>query len=84
MSSWTDFILQNEERDGVRLTWNVWPSTRIEATKLVVPMAAMVTPLKERPDLPPAQYEPVLCGRSQCRAVLNPLWYVARSSHTIT
>lgn len=38
-------------------------------------MAAMVTPIKERPDLPPAQYEPVLCGRSQCRAVLNPLWY---------
>ncbi len=37
-------------------------------------MAAMVTPLKERPDLPPAQYDPVLCGRPQCRAVLNPLW----------
>ena len=40
-------------------------------------MAAMVTPLKERPDLPPAQYEPVLCGRPQCRAILNPLWWVS-------
>lgn len=35
MSSWGEFIQQNEDRDGVRLTWNVWPSTRIEATKLV-------------------------------------------------
>ncbi|XP_011410444.1 PREDICTED: protein transport protein Sec23A-like isoform X2 [Amphimedon queenslandica] len=76
MSTWADFIQQNEDRDGVRLTWNVWPSTRIEAAKLVVPMAAMITPLKERPELPPAQYEPVLCGRSQCRAVLNPLCQV--------
>lgn len=94
MATWTEFIQQNEERDGVRCTWNVWPSTRIEATKMVrgeesmrecqrsvcctclqvVPMAVMVTPLKERPDLPPIAYEPVLCGRAQCRAVLNPLW----------
>lgn len=35
----------------------------------------MVTPLKERPDMPPICYDPVLCSRSQCRAVLNPLWY---------
>lgn len=35
MSTWADFIQQNEDRDGVRLTWNVWPSTRIEAAKLV-------------------------------------------------
>ena len=40
----------------------------------VVPLAAMIAPLKERPDLPPIGYEPVLCGRAQCRAVLNPLW----------
>lgn len=35
MATWTDFIQQNEDRDGVRFTWNVWPSTRIEATKMV-------------------------------------------------
>lgn len=35
MATWADFIQQNEDRDGVRLTWNVWPATRIEATKLV-------------------------------------------------
>ena len=41
----------------------------------VVPLAAVITPLKERPDMPPICYDPVLCGRAQCRAVLNPLWY---------
>ena len=35
MASWAEYIQQNEERDGVRLTWNVWPATRIEASKLV-------------------------------------------------
>lgn len=45
----------------------------------VIPVAAMVTPLKERPDMPPICYDPVLCSRSQCRAVLNPLWWVNTS-----
>ena len=35
MATWGDFINQNEDRDGVRFTWNVWPSTRVEASKLV-------------------------------------------------
>ena len=94
MATWNDFINQNEDRDGIRFTWNVWPSTRIESSKMVfsytgsygssgvtvtvfmqvVPLASMITPLKERPDLPPICYEPVLCSKTQCRAVLNPLW----------
>jgi len=60
-----------EERDGVRLSWNVWPSSRIEATRTVVPIAALYTPLKQREDLPPVLYEPVTC-KPPCRAVLNP------------
>ncbi|CAG8779567.1 10171_t:CDS:2, partial [Acaulospora colombiana] len=27
-----------EDRDGLRLSWNAWPSSRIEATRTVVPM----------------------------------------------
>ncbi|CAF0817521.1 unnamed protein product [Didymodactylos carnosus] len=72
MSTYQEFIVQNEERDGVRFTWNVWPSSRLEATRLVVPLGCLFTPLKERSDLPLIQYEPVLCTRSTCRAVLNP------------
>uniref|UniRef100_A0A673ASN5 Protein transport protein SEC23 n=1 Tax=Sphaeramia orbicularis TaxID=375764 RepID=A0A673ASN5_9TELE len=76
MATFPEYIAQNEERDGVRFSWNVWPSSRLEATRMVVPVASLFTPLKERPDLPPIQYEPVLCSRATCRAVLNPLCQV--------
>uniref|UniRef100_A0A8C3M6E9 Protein transport protein SEC23 n=1 Tax=Chrysolophus pictus TaxID=9089 RepID=A0A8C3M6E9_CHRPC len=76
MATYLEFIQQNEERDGVRFSWNVWPSSRLEATRMVVPLACLLTPLRERPDLPPVQYEPVLCSRPTCKAVLNPLCQV--------
>ncbi|NWQ67002.1 SC23A protein, partial [Neopipo cinnamomea] len=76
MATYLEFIQQNEERDGVRFSWNVWPSSRLEATRMVVPLACLLTPLKERIDLPPVQYEPVLCSRLTCKAVLNPLCQV--------
>lgn len=69
-----DFIESAEDIDGVRFNWNVWPTTRIEAAKVVLPLACLFTPLKEsntRP-LPPIQYEPILCNRPSCKAVLNP------------
>ena len=30
----------------MRLSWNVWPSSRLEATRIVVPIGAFYTPLK--------------------------------------
>ncbi|AOW05529.1 uncharacterized protein YALI1_E20269g [Yarrowia lipolytica] len=59
-----------EEKDGVRFSWNCIPSTRIEASRTVVPISALYTPLKEKPNLPVLQYEPIAC-RPPCRAVLN-------------
>ncbi|XP_015668008.1 protein transport protein Sec23B [Protobothrops mucrosquamatus] len=76
MATYLEFIQQNEERDGVRFSWNVWPSSKLEATRMVVPLACLLTPLKERLDLPPVQYEPVLCSRPTCKTVLNPLCQV--------
>ncbi|ORX93438.1 copii coat protein [Basidiobolus meristosporus CBS 931.73] len=60
-----------EYQDGVRFSWNVFPSTRIEASRAVVPISCVYTPLKEREDIPPVYYEPVAC-KPPCRAVLNP------------
>ncbi|KAF9648469.1 hypothetical protein BDM02DRAFT_3144262 [Thelephora ganbajun] len=60
-----------EDRDGIRLSLNVWPSSRIEATRTVVPISALYTPLKHREDLPPVLYDPVAC-KPPCRAILNP------------
>lgn len=76
MATYEEYIQQNEDRDGVRFTWNVWPSSRIEATRLVVPLGCLYQPIKERPDLPPIQYDPVLCTKNTCRAILNPLCQV--------
>ncbi|KAL6762935.1 hypothetical protein V8C86DRAFT_2509254 [Haematococcus lacustris] len=65
----TDFA-QLEEIDGVRLTWNIWPNSKLEATKSVIPFAALYTPNKKLPNLQVLPYEPVMC--KQCTAVLNP------------
>ncbi|KAF4591521.1 protein transporter SEC23 [Ophiocordyceps camponoti-floridani] len=64
-----------EDRDGVRLSWNVFPSSRMEASRLVVPIGALYTPLKEKPDSPLLQFEPVTC-KQPCRSVLNPFCQV--------
>jgi protein transport protein SEC23 len=48
MATYQEFIQQNEDRDGVRVSWNVWPSSRLEATRMVVPLGVLFTPLKER------------------------------------
>ncbi|XP_021966081.1 protein transport protein Sec23A isoform X2 [Folsomia candida] len=76
MATYAEFIQSQEDRDGVRLSWNVWPSSKLEATRLVVPLGCLFTPLKERNDLPPIAYDPVLCTRGNCRAILNPLCQV--------
>ncbi|KAJ1947234.1 GTPase-activating protein S23, partial [Linderina pennispora] len=60
-----------EDQDGIRCSWNVLPNTRIEATRCVVPVSTLYTILKDRPELPPVGYEPVMC-KAPCRAVLNP------------
>ncbi|KAF1940800.1 hypothetical protein EJ02DRAFT_512883 [Clathrospora elynae] len=60
-----------EDHDGVRLSWNTFPSSRMEASRLVVPIGALYTPLKEKADTPLLQYQPVVC-RAPCKAVLNP------------
>ncbi|CAG8496860.1 7983_t:CDS:2, partial [Cetraspora pellucida] len=60
-----------EEQDGTRFSWNVFPASRLDATRIVVPISCLYTPLKEREDLPPIFYEPVTC-RPPCRAILNP------------
>lgn len=64
-----------EDRDGVRLSWNTFPSSRMEASRLVVPIGALYTPLKEKTDTPLLQYAPVAC-RPPCKAVLNPFCQV--------
>ncbi|KAH3902446.1 GTPase-activating protein SEC23 SCDLUD_000023 [Saccharomycodes ludwigii] len=62
----------NEDVNGIRFSWNVFPATRSDANKNVVPIGCLYTPLKEREDLPLASYNPVLCNGPQCKSILNP------------
>ena len=59
-----------EAYDGVRFVWNAWPLSRLEANRLVIPLGAVVTPLKQVEGLTSLQYEPVRCRG--CQGVLNP------------
>lgn len=62
-----------EEMDGLRWSWMTWPSSRLEATRCIVPFGCMYTPLKRLKEsrfpgfLP---YDPVRC--KSCTSVLNP------------
>ncbi|CAI9113143.1 OLC1v1013689C1 [Oldenlandia corymbosa var. corymbosa] len=56
--------------DGVRMTWNNWPRTKVELSKCVIPLAASVSPIRPHPEIFSVPYPPLRC--KQCTAVLNP------------
>ena len=69
-----------ESRDGVRMTWNVWPGTKTEANTLsTIPLAISYTPLhswaqnnngNDRRGVSVLPYSPLRC--KSCRSFLNP------------
>lgn len=63
-------FVQLEDLDGVRMIWNVWPSSRLEAAKCVIPFGVFYTPAKQTAQLQTVDYEPVSC--KSCGSVLNP------------
>ncbi|CBI39378.3 unnamed protein product, partial [Vitis vinifera] len=52
------------------MTWNVWPRTKVEASKCVIPIAASVSPIRSHPDIPTLPYAPLRC--KTCISLLNP------------
>ena len=52
-----------EATDGVRFSWNVWPSSRLEATRMSVPLGCLYTPNKKIPGLLQLPYKPVSTTR---------------------
>ncbi|GAB4844046.1 Protein transport protein S23 E [Ancistrocladus abbreviatus] len=71
----TEMVNTDQEGiDGVRMTWNVWPRTKVEASKCVIPIAASISPIRPHPDIPTLPYAPLRC--KTCVAVLNPFCQV--------
>ncbi|KAL7713495.1 Protein transport protein SEC23 [Entamoeba marina] len=66
-------IDQIEQQDGVRLSWNVWPSTKTEAEKyLDIPLGLVYQPLRGTiTEANQIEYnnQPIRC---QCGAYVNP------------
>lgn len=63
-------VADPEGIDGVRMTWNVWPRTKVEASKCVIPIAASISLIRPHPDILTLPYAPLRC--KTCIAVLNP------------
>jgi protein transport protein SEC23 len=59
-----------EEVDGVRYSWNVWPTKKVEEEKMVVPIGCVYSPLRKNASTV-VQYNPIMC-KGPCRTVLNP------------
>jgi protein transport protein SEC23 len=69
-----DGVYSSESRNGVRCTWQYWPPNKLTATRNVIPVAMMYTPLKPIEGMALVEYEPVRC--QNCKGVLNPLVFV--------
>lgn len=63
---------QAEELDGVRLTFNAFPTTVDLARSAQCPLACIYKPLLSRQDIALVEYEPVVCPSAQCKGLLNP------------
>ena len=67
-----------EELDGVRMPWNIWPSSRVEALKCVIPFSALYTPNK------PLQHLQVSCihfeSVGRCMQIVHFLMQVSVSA----
>jgi len=61
-----------EDRDGARFSWNVWPASRTEANRVVVPLGCLYSPFKQTAYHTVVNYEPVMCKGQNCHTVLNP------------
>jgi len=73
-----------ENINGTRMSWNVWPSSRLDATRIIVPLGCLYTPMKATEGLQLVEYEPVYCKTRDCGAVLNPHCMVDHHTKTWT
>eukprot|EP00771_Trimastix_marina_P000269 gnl/Trimastix_PCT/1282.p1 GENE.gnl/Trimastix_PCT/1282~~gnl/Trimastix_PCT/1282.p1 ORF type:complete len:761 (+),score=284.41 gnl/Trimastix_PCT/1282:56-2284(+) len=65
-----DPFVDIESRNGLRTSWNVWPTSRVDAGRMIIPFGSLYTPLKKIKDMPVLDSQPILCKK--CRHILNP------------
>lgn len=62
---------QREDTDGVRLSWNCIPKSKLQHQRNIIPLGAMYTPLNNKSNLPVLPKESLYVCR-QCRSFINP------------
>lgn len=50
-----------EAADGIRMPWNVWPRSKVEALKCVLPFSAFYSPVKPTNNLQVRHFIPSIC-----------------------
>src|SRR4051812_41027785 len=65
-------IYKEENNNGVRLTWNVFPDNKLDQTRIVNPLAFHYSPIKKLDNLQILEYEPIVCIK--CNTVIAPCW----------
>lgn len=50
----------------------MFPTTRIEATRMAVPVGCLYTPLRNIDGMPAVNYQPIMCKAQHCGGILNP------------
>ena len=62
---------EKEDKDGVRLTWNNVPKSKLQNQRNVIPLSALYTPLNNKSKIPCLDSSSIVRCR-QCKAFLNP------------
>ncbi|KAF5192894.1 transport protein SEC23 [Thalictrum thalictroides] len=62
--------------DGIRMTWNAWPRSKVEASKCVIPIATSINLIRSHPELQILPYNPLRCKTQTCNSILNPHCHV--------
>lgn len=65
-----EHFYKGEDQDGVRFTWNLWPSSSADSKKLVAPLACLYSPMKKADTIPMVNYDALPC--TNCKTLLNP------------
>lgn len=73
---------EKEDVDGVRLTWNNVPKSKLQNQRNVAPLAALYTPLNNKSPVPLLDATHMQQCR-QCKAFLNPFVSVNQQSQDI-
>ena len=64
-------ILSADEHNGIKFVWNTLPSSRSDATKIVVPVGFHYNPLIKNENLSLLEYEPLKC---RCGSIISPIF----------